>query len=85
MKTHRFLNDGCVKLNTPFYMDSNSLVYDKWIQKENGDFDIYMFDDHQQQVMANFLLGRINDLIEKNIDQIFRQAKDYVGPGNIVK
>jgi hypothetical protein len=85
MKTHRFLNDGCVKLNTPFYMDRNLLTDDKWIQKENGDYDIYLFDEPQQQIMANFLIGRINDLIENNIDKLVKQAKEYVGQGNILK
>ena len=85
MKTHQFLKDGCVKLNTPFYMDGNLITDDKWIQKEDGDFTIYRFDDNQQQVMANFLIGKINALVEQNISKLMKQAKEYVGEGKIVK
>ena len=85
MKTHQFLKDGCVKLNTPFYMDSNLITDDKWIQKEDGDFTIYSFDEHQQQVMANFLIGKINELVEQNISKLVKQAKEYVGEGKVVK
>lgn len=85
MKTHQFLKDGCVKLNTPFYMDQNMLTDDKWIQDESGDFTIYRFDDHQQQVMANFLISKINELVEQNISKLVKEAKEYVGEGKIVK
>ena len=85
MKTHQFMKGGYVKLNTPFYMDSNRLTDDKAVQDQNGDYTIYLYDENQQQVLANYLVGSIHSLVEKNLDKILKEAKEYVGSGKIVR
>jgi len=85
MKTHQLLTNGKVKLNSAVYLDQHDFCNEKWVRKEDGDFTIYDYDDHQQQYMANCLLRKIDELVEKNINRLVAEAKEEVGAGNIVK
>ena len=69
----------CLKL------EQHDFCIEKWVRKEDGDFTIYDYDDRQQQYMANCLLRKIDELVEKNISRLLAEAKEEVGAGNIVK
>lgn len=85
MKTHQLLTNGKVKLNSAVYLEQHDFCNEKWVRKEDGDFTIYDYDDNQQQYMANCLLRKIDELVEKNINRLLAEAKKEVGAGNIVR
>lgn len=85
MKTHQLLANGQVKLNSAVYFDQHDFCNEKWVQKQEGDFTIYDYDDDQQQYMANCLLRKIDELVEKNLDRLIKEAKEEVGVGRIVR
>lgn len=85
MKTHQILTNGYVKLNSAVYIDQHDFCNEKWVRKEDGNFIVYDYDNNQQQYMANCLLRKIDELVEKNIDRLIKEAKQEIGVGNIVK
>ena len=85
MKTHQLLANGNVKLNAVVYLDQHDFCNEKWVRKEDGDFTVHDYDENQQQYMANCLLRKIDELVEKNIARLIKEAKEEVGTGNIVK
>ena len=85
MKTHQLLVNGRVKLNSSVYVDQHDFCNEKWVRKADGDFTIYDYDENQQQYMANCLLRKIDELVEKHLDRLIKEAKEEVGSGNIIR